>query len=95
MGKTLGNWQRYGFESFGLGATITEIPTPEEKEKIYKEPWYAGDTVTMSIGQGLVLVTPLEAAVMVSSIANGGYRVKPGSFDFDESKRRLNGYIRG
>ena len=59
------------------GGDYGQIPTPEEKEKIYQEPWYAGDTVTMSIGQGLVLVTPLEAAVMVSSIANGGYRVKP------------------
>lgn len=53
------------------------IPTPETKEKLYKEPWYAGDTVTMAIGQGLVQVTPLEMAVMISSIANGGKRVKP------------------
>ncbi|MBD2329329.1 penicillin-binding protein 2 [Alkalinema sp. FACHB-956] len=53
------------------------IPTPETKEKLYKEPWYAGDTVTMAIGQGLVQVTPLEMAVMISSIANGGKQVKP------------------
>jgi penicillin-binding protein 2 len=53
------------------------IPTPEDKEKMYGEPWYLGDTVTMSIGQGAVLATPLELAVMVSAIANGGYRVKP------------------
>ncbi|MBE9141664.1 penicillin-binding protein 2 [Planktothrix mougeotii] len=53
------------------------IPTPENKEKTYGEPWYLGDTVTMSIGQGAVLATPLELAVMVASIANGGYRVKP------------------
>lgn len=53
------------------------IPTPEDKEKTYGEPWYLGDTVTMSIGQGAVLATPLELAVMVASIANGGYRVKP------------------
>ncbi|MFM6190552.1 MAG: penicillin-binding protein 2 [Planktothrix sp.] len=53
------------------------IPTPEDKEKIYGEPWYLGDTVTMSIGQGAVLATPLEMAVMVASIANGGNRVKP------------------
>lgn len=53
------------------------IPTPEDKEKTYGEPWYLGDTVTMSIGQGAVLVTPLELAIMVASIANGGYRVKP------------------
>lgn len=66
------------FKLLGLtGGSHGQVPTPEEKEKIYKEPWYLGDTVTMAIGQGLVLVTPLEGAVMVASIANGGYRVKP------------------
>lgn len=53
------------------------LPTPAEKEKLYGEPWYVGDTVTMAIGQGLVLTTPLEMAVMVGAIANGGKRVKP------------------
>ncbi|MDX2242494.1 MAG: penicillin-binding protein 2 [Leptolyngbyaceae cyanobacterium bins.302] len=53
------------------------IPTPDEKEKLFKEPWYGGDTVSMSIGQGLVQVTPLELAVVYAAIANGGYRVKP------------------
>ncbi|MEG4806236.1 penicillin-binding protein 2 [Microcoleus sp. F8-D3] len=77
-GHRLGIGKDTDLNLLGLGGgTHGQIPTPEEKEKIYKEPWYAGDTVTMSIGQGLVLVTPLEAAVMVSSIANGGYRVKP------------------
>lgn len=53
------------------------IPTPEQKQKLYNEPWYGGDTVSMAIGQGVVQVTPLEMAVMVSAIANGGKRVKP------------------
>jgi penicillin-binding protein 2 len=53
------------------------VPTPANKEEIYGEPWYLGDTVTMAIGQGAVLATPLELAVMVSTIANGGKRVKP------------------
>ena len=53
------------------------LPTPASKEKDYKEPWYAGDAVTTAIGQGLVQVTPLEMAVMISTIANGGKRVKP------------------
>lgn len=59
------------------GGTHGTIPTPEEKTKLYKEPWYGGDTVSMSIGQGLVLATPLEMAVVVSAIANGGNRVQP------------------
>ncbi len=53
------------------------VPTPPEKEKLYGEPWYAGDTVSMAIGQGLVQVTPLEMAVMYAAIANGGWRVQP------------------
>ncbi len=64
--------------SMGLeGGSHGVIPTPEQKQKLYGEPWYGGDTVSMSIGQGVVQVTPLEMAVMVSAIANGGYRVKP------------------
>lgn len=59
------------------GGSSGSIPTPAEKESLYGEPWYAGDTVSMSIGQGLVLVTPLELAVMVATIANGGSRVQP------------------
>lgn len=77
-GYRLGIGKDTDLKLLGLGGgDHGQIPTPEDKEKIYKEPWYVGDTVTMSIGQGLVLVTPLEAAVMVSSIANGGNRVKP------------------
>ncbi|MEG4575428.1 penicillin-binding protein 2 [Microcoleus sp. N3A4] len=77
-GHRLGIGKDTNLNLLGLsGGDHGQIPTPDDKEKIYKEPWYAGDTVTMAIGQGLVLVTPLEEAVMVSSIANGGYRVKP------------------
>ena len=53
------------------------LPTPASKEKFYKEPWFGGDTVMTAIGQGLVQVTPLEMAVMISTIGNGGKRVKP------------------
>jgi penicillin-binding protein 2 len=59
------------------GGSTGFIPTPELKKKVYKEEWYTGDTVTMAIGQGLVQVTPLEMAVMVAAIANGGKQVKP------------------
>jgi penicillin-binding protein 2 len=77
-GNLLGIGKDTDLKLLGLGGgDHGQIPTPEDKEKIYKEPWYVGDTVTTAIGQGLVLVTPLEAAVMVSSIANGGNRVKP------------------
>lgn len=83
--EEISKWgHKYGIgelDNLGLsGGSHGMIPTPEQKKKIYKQPWYIGDTVTMAIGQGLVLVTPLEMATMVSAIANNGYRVKPHLF---------------
>lgn len=77
-GHNMGIGESTSLDLLGLdGGMHGSIPTPEEKLRLYNEPWYAGDSVTMGIGQGLVLCTPLELAVMVASIANGGYRVKP------------------
>ena len=56
------------------------IPTEEDKRRIYNDAWYLGDTITMAIGQGLVLVTPLELAAATATIANGGKQVKPHLF---------------
>ena len=62
----------------GIPATYNGlIPTEEDKRRIYNDAWYLGDTITMAIGQGLVLVTPLELAAAVAAIANGGKEVKP------------------
>ncbi|MGB8691672.1 MAG: penicillin-binding transpeptidase domain-containing protein, partial [Microcoleus sp.] len=72
IGGTI-NLDLLGLESANHG----QVPTPAMKKKMYGEDWYVADTVTMSIGQGLVLCTPLELAVMVSTVANGGYRVQP------------------
>jgi len=41
------------------------------------QPWYLGNTLQMAIGQGYTLVTPLQVAMYVSAIANGGYLLKP------------------
>lgn len=71
---------------FGLGK-VTGIDLPGEKEglipsqewklKARKEPWYEGETLSVAIGQGYVSFTPLQAAVMMSQIANGGFRYQP------------------
>lgn len=61
--------------------TIGSVPTPTIKQKKYGQPWYAGDTVSMSIGQGVVLATPLELATMTAAVVNGGQRVIPHLLD--------------
>ena len=53
------------------------IPTSFWKEKIKKEKWNPGDTLNASIGQGYVLVTPLQSALLAMVIANQGKLWKP------------------
>ncbi len=53
------------------------IPSPEWKREKYGENWYIGDTYHFSIGQGYVLVTPLQVASYASTLANGGIMYKP------------------
>ncbi len=59
------------------GEKSGHIPTPEWKTAHKKEKWYAGDTVLLSIGQGSMLTTPLQWAVMLGQIANGGRKITP------------------
>jgi penicillin-binding protein 2 len=53
------------------------VPSTEWKRKRTGEKWYAGETISVSIGQGQVSVTPASLAVMISTIANGGTRLTP------------------
>ena len=53
------------------------IPTAAWKKRRFGIPWQGGETLSISIGQGYNLVTPLQLATMISSIANGGTRLKP------------------
>src|SRR5574337_2061605 len=53
------------------------IPSPSTKEQLVGEPWYPGDAVNMSIGQGAVTVTPIQVARMVGGLATGGQLVQP------------------
>jgi len=73
-------------KSMGLGAK-TGIDLPGEiagnlpdkhwREKEYGYPWYDGDTVNTSIGQGFVAATPLQVTLMTATLANGGKVLKP------------------
>jgi penicillin-binding protein 2 len=53
------------------------VPTPRWKRQRFGSPWYPGDTCQMAVGQGGMLVTPLQAVVVAAAIANGGFLVTP------------------
>ncbi|MEX0650018.1 MAG: penicillin-binding protein 2 [Candidatus Andersenbacteria bacterium] len=53
------------------------LPTPEWKEAVKGERWYIGDTYHLGIGQGDVLVTPLQIAVATAGLAEGSYIYQP------------------
>jgi penicillin-binding protein 2 len=53
------------------------VPDPAWSEKTRKMPWYPGETISVAIGQGPVLITPLQMASMTSIVANGGWRLRP------------------
>jgi len=53
------------------------VPNKMWKALKKRESWYKGETLNYSIGQGYLLVTPLQIVRAISAIANGGYLVKP------------------
>ncbi|MGQ9473942.1 MAG: penicillin-binding protein 2 [Candidatus Caldatribacteriaceae bacterium] len=73
-------------QDFGLGTKSSLdlprvksgfVPTPIWKKQAKQEVWYPGDTLNFSIGQGYLLVTPLEIYQMLCGIANRGKIYKP------------------
>lgn len=53
------------------------IPDKKWKQAALKQPWQQGETVIAGIGQGYVLVTPLQLVTMLSRVVNGGYEITP------------------
>ncbi|NTU69588.1 penicillin-binding protein 2 [bacterium] len=73
-------------KAFGLGSPVGIdipneaaglVPTPEWKQKEKGEGWYTADNYQISIGQGNLLVTPLQVVSYTAAIANGGTLYKP------------------
>ncbi len=74
------------YQKFGLGKrtgvdipgeTAGRVPTPEWKKKFSGLPWYTGDTYNIAVGQGDILVSPLQMATSIAAIANGGTLLVP------------------
>jgi penicillin-binding protein 2 len=53
------------------------MPSAEWAERVYHRKWYAGETISVAIGQGAVTTTPLQLARMISGIAMGGVFKQP------------------
>jgi penicillin-binding protein 2 len=71
---------------FGLGVKsnidlpnelVGLVPSTEWKKTQKESKWYAGETISVAIGQGQVSVTPVSMAVYASTLANGGTRITP------------------
>jgi penicillin-binding protein 2 len=69
MAKRLGLGQEFPLPV--AGQSYGTVPDPAWKLRKYKQPWAIYDTVNATIGQGYMLVNPLQQAVMASRIASG------------------------
>ncbi|HXG36979.1 MAG TPA: penicillin-binding protein 2, partial [Dehalococcoidia bacterium] len=70
----------FGFgapSGIGMEEAAGNVPDPKWKEENLDEPWFSGDSVNMGIGQGFLLVTPLQIANLYSSLASGAELRKP------------------
>jgi penicillin-binding protein 2 len=67
-------------EAMGIGLENEKnglIPTAAWKEKKYGKKWFHGETLPVAIGQGFVLMTPIQLASMISTLANDGTVYRP------------------
>ena len=76
----------FASKRFGLGRTTAfdvpeersgVLPSREWKKRFTNEPWYPGDSVVLSIGQGYISASPLQLATMATVFANRGAWVQP------------------
>ncbi len=85
MAHRFGLGQKYNFDLKEERAGL--IPTKPWLKKNFKKDWRPGETIVSSIGQGYLLTTPLQLAVMTSRLVNGGKAVDPWIVGYLENKK--------
>lgn len=75
VGSEFGFGQTTGINLAGERAGV--MPSREWKRRTVGERWYPGDTLPVSVGQGYLIVTPLQQAVALSALVNGGRVLMP------------------
>jgi penicillin-binding protein 2 len=75
MAKRFGYGEKIDISLYG--GKVGNVPSDEWKRKVLKQPWVGGDTLNTAIGQGFVLATPLQMALVTARVANGGIPIKP------------------
>jgi penicillin-binding protein 2 len=84
-GREVGIGQKTGIDLPSEAAGI--MPSPEWKMKAQRDKWYAGETISVGIGQGAVQVSPLQLARALGGLASGGAFVRPHTVFPDELSR--------
>ena len=93
--RALSDWAKF----FGVGSKTGIdlpgearglMPDPVWKESVQKEPWYLGDTLITAIGQGNILMTPLQVNQMTLVIASGGRWCRPHLVKSETNCRKLD-----
>jgi penicillin-binding protein 2 len=81
----LGFGSRTGIDIPGESAGI--LPSQEWKMRRFKQRWYAGETISIGIGQGYNAYTPLQLAMATAAIANDGVMFRPHIVNYVEDIR--------
>jgi penicillin-binding protein 2 len=71
------------------------VPDEAWSQRVRKHKWYPGETISVSIGQGPLLVTPLQMALMMSAVANGGKLPTPHLAQSGAAPRQVRGIAPG
>lgn len=90
-GELLAQWaQRFGYGSrtgIELADVHGTVPSAYWKEENVNDKWFLGDTYNLSIGQGYLLSTPIQVAVMTQIVASRGNHCTPTIFDLQTREK--------